>query len=139
VQVILDWPQPRSARAVQGFLGLMGYYHKFVHDYGSIAAPLTVLLMKKEGFSWNDAAAAAFQAIKAAVTTAPVLALPDFNKPFIIECNTLTHGFGVVLIQEKHPIAYLRRPVAPRHRSLVAYERELIGLVHAICHWRLYF
>jgi hypothetical protein len=137
VQAVQDWPQPRSARAVRGFLGLAGYYRKFVHDYGVIAAPLTALL-KKEGFSWTDEAAAAFTALKAAVTSAPVLALPDFTKPFVVECDASTHGFGAVLLQEAHPIAYFSRPVAPRHRSLAAYERELIGLVNAIRHWRPY-
>jgi hypothetical protein len=120
-----------------GFLGLAGYYRKFVQNYGSIEAPLTVLL-KKDGFSWNDDAATAFQALKAAVTSAPVLALPDFARPFVVECDALTYGLGAVLIQDKHPIAYFSRPVAPRHRSLAAYERELIGLVHAIRHWRPY-
>jgi len=137
VEAVRDWPQPRSVRAVRGFLGLAGYYRKFVHDYGVIAAPLTALL-KKEGFSWTDEATAAFQALKAAVTSAPVLALPDFTKPFIVECDASTHGFGAVLLQENHPIAYFSRPVAPRHRSLAAYERELIGLVHAVRHWRPY-
>ena len=111
----------------------MGYYRKFVHDYGAIVAPLTALL-KKDGFTWNTAAASAFQALKATVTSAPVLALPDFTRSFVIECDASTHGFGAVLIQDKHPIAYFSRPVAPRHRSLAAYERELIGLVHAIRH-----
>ena len=83
VQAVSDWPQPRSAHAVRGFLGLVGYYRKFVHDYGAIVAPLTALL-KKDGFTWNTAAASAFQALKAAVTSAPVLALPDFTWPFIV-------------------------------------------------------
>ena len=137
VQAIVDWPVPRSARAVRGFLGLAGYYRKFVHNYGTVAAPLTALL-KKEGFCWNDDAAAAFTALKAAVTSAPVLAMPDFSKPFIVECDASSHGFGAVLIQESHPIAFFSRPIAPRHRSLAAYERELIGLVHAVRHWRPY-
>jgi hypothetical protein len=137
VQAVSDWPQPRSACAVRGFLGLAGYYHKFVQDYGTIAAPLMALL-KKDGFSWNEEVAAAFQALKTAVTSAPVLALPDFQQAFIVECDALTHGFGAVLLQHKHPVAFFSRPVAPRHRALAAYERELIGLIQAIRHWRPY-
>jgi len=137
VQAIVDWPVPHSARAVRGFLGLAGYYRKFVHNYGTVTAPLTALL-KKEGFCWNADAAAAFTALKAAVTSAPVLAMPDFSKPFTVECDASSHGFCAVLIQEGHPIAFFSRPVAPRHRSLAAYERELIGLVHAVRHWRPY-
>jgi hypothetical protein len=137
VQAIHDWPVPRSARAVRGFLGLAGYYRKFIHNYGSIAAPLTALL-KKEGFTWGPEATSAFLALKAAVTSAPVLAMPDFAKPFVVECDASSHGFGAVLIQEGHPIAFFSRPVAPRHHALAAYERELIGLVQAVRHWRPY-
>jgi hypothetical protein len=78
VQAIHEWPAPRSTRAVRGFLGLAGYYRKFVHNYGAIAAPLPALL-KKEGFSWGDAAVAAFTALKAAVTSAPVLAIRSLS------------------------------------------------------------
>ncbi|WVZ81753.1 LOW QUALITY PROTEIN: hypothetical protein U9M48_029095 [Paspalum notatum var. saurae] len=127
VQAIHDWPVPRSAQVVRGFLGLAGYYRKFIHNYGFIAAPLTILL-KKDGFSWGEEATAAFAALKAAVTTAPVLAVPDFTKPFIVECDASSHGFGAVLIQDGHPIAFFSRLVAPRHHALAAYERELIGL-----------
>jgi transposase InsO family protein len=137
VQAIIDWPTPRSARAVRGFLGLAGYYRKFVHNYGTVAAPLTALL-KKDGFSWTSEATAAFDALKTAVTTAPILAMPDFTKSFIVECDASTYGFGAVLIQDGHPIAFFSRPVAPRHRALAAYERELIGLVSAVRHWRPY-
>jgi hypothetical protein len=137
VQAIHDWPTPRSACAVRGFLGLAGYYRKFVHNYGTVAAPLTALL-KKDSFTWDDAAATAFPALKAAVTSAPVLAMPDFAKLFVVECDASTIGFGAVLVQEGHPVAYFSRPVAPRHRALAAYERELIGMVLAVRHWRLY-
>jgi hypothetical protein len=137
VQAIHEWPQPRSARAVRGFLGLAGYYRKFVNNYGAIAAPLTALL-KKDGFTWTEDAAAAFAALKRAVTSAPVLALPDFARPFTVECDASTYGFGAVLLQDAHPIAFFSRPVGPRHRALAAYERELIGLVLAVRHWRPY-
>jgi hypothetical protein len=64
--------------------------------------------------------------------------MPDFTKTFVVECDTSSHGFGAVLIQDGHPIAFFSRVVAPRHRDLAAYERELIGLVHAVRHWRPY-
>jgi hypothetical protein len=72
------------------------------------------------------------------MTSAPVLALLDFTKPFVVECDASTYGFGTVLVQDGHPIAFYSRPVAPRHRSLIAYELELIGLVQVIRHWRPY-
>jgi hypothetical protein len=96
------------------------------------------MALLKEGFSWGEEAAAAFSALKVAVTTAPILAMPDFTKAFIVECDVSSHGFGAVLIQEGHPVAFFSRPVAPRHRALAAYERELIGLVHAVRHWHPY-
>jgi hypothetical protein len=64
--------------------------------------------------------------------------MPDFAKLFTVECDTSSFGFGVVLVQEGHPVAFFSRPVAPRHRSLAAYERELTSLVQAVQHWRLY-
>ena len=137
VQAIRDWPTPRSARAVRGFLGLTGYYRKFVHHYGTVAAPLTALL-KKDGFSWSAGAAEAFVALKDAVTSAPVLTMPDFSKPFVVECDASSHGFGAVMVQGGHPIAFFSRAVAPRHQALAAYERELIGLVLAVRLWRPY-
>ena len=137
VAAIHDWPPPRTVRAVRGFLGLTGYYRRFVHNYGTVAAPLTALL-KKDGFVWDDAAMAAFTALKAAVSSAPVLAMPDFGKRFVVECDASSTGFGGVLVQEGHPVAFFSRPIAPRHRDLAAYERELIGLVQAIRHWRPY-
>jgi hypothetical protein len=99
-----------------------------------IAAPLTALL-RKDGFSWTEETGAAFAALKTAITTTPILALPDFGKPFIVECDASTYRFGAVLLQDQHLVAFFSQPVAPRHRSLAAYERELISLVLAIRHW----
>jgi len=137
VQAVREWPVPRSAHAVCGFLGLAGYYRKFIHNYSSVTAPLTALL-KKDGFSWGEQAAAAFEALKTAVTTTPILAMPDITKVFVVECDASSHGFGAVLVQEGHPVAFFSRLVAPRHHALAAYEHELIGLVQVVRHWRPY-
>ncbi|KAE8771660.1 putative retroelement [Hordeum vulgare] len=135
--VVVDWPVPRTVRAVRGFLGLAGYYRKFIRDFGTIATPLTALL-KKDGFLWTPQATTAFGTLETALTTAPVLQLPDFAVYFIVECDACGFGFGAVLHQGGGPIAYFSKAIAPLHASLAAYERELIGPVHAVRHWRPY-
>jgi hypothetical protein len=137
VEVVQAWLTPQTPRALRGFLGLSGYYRKFIRDYGNIAGPLTQLL-KKEAFVWSPEATTAFTTLKQVLTTAPVLQLPNFDKPFIVNCDASGIGFGVVLHQEAGPIAFYSRPVAPQHSKLAAYERELIGLVKAVRHWRPY-
>jgi hypothetical protein len=136
VQAVVDWPAPSSVRALREFLGLAGYYRKFIKDFGVLAAPLTQLL-KKEGFSWSDEANNAFLLLKKALTTAPVLHLPDFNNTCIVECDASGSSFGVVLHQGKGAIAFFSKTTT-RHHALAAYERELIGLIHAVRHWRPY-
>lgn len=126
VDVVLAWPQPRSVRAVRGFLGLAGYYRRFIKDYGANAAPLTKLL-RKEAFLWTDDAAAAFQALQRTLTAMPVLQLPDFARPFVVECDMSGSGFGAVLHQGAGPIAFFSRQIAPRRAKLTAYERCGIG------------
>jgi len=137
VAAVASWPAPRAARGLRGFLGLAGYYRKFIRDFGIIAAPLTRLL-RRDAFAWDDESKAAFQALKGALTTGPVLQMPDFDKPFTVDCDASGVGFGAVLHQGAGPLAFFSRPFAARHLKLAAYERELIGLVHAVRHWRPY-
>jgi hypothetical protein len=96
VEAVRAWPPQRTVCAVRGFLGLTGYYRKFIRSYSEIAVPLTQLL-KKEVFSWSPAAAATFEALKVALTTASVLQLPDFTALFIVDCDASGSGFGAVL------------------------------------------
>ena len=137
VAAVRSWPQPRSARGLRGFLGLAGYYRRFIQDYGIIAAPLTQLL-RKDGFQWSSEAKAAFMALKAALSAAPVLHLPDFGASFIVDSDASGPSFGAVLHQDGAPLAFFSRPFAARHLKVAAYERELIGLIQAVRHWRPY-
>jgi hypothetical protein len=118
-------------------LGLAGYYRRFIKEFGAIAAPLTSLL-KRDAFQWSEVTETAFLALKKALTTAPILALPDFTKTFIVECDASGSGIGAVLHQADGAIAFFSRALPPRHRGLAAYERELIGLSQAVRHWHPY-
>lgn len=131
------WPRPTSIKALRGFLGLTGYYRRFVKDYGKISQPLTRLL-RKDAFEWDQGAEQAFQLLKVAMTTSPVLALPDYSKEFVIECDASGVGIGAVLMQEGHPIAYISKALAPKHLGLSAYEKELLALVYAVQKWGHY-
>ena len=118
-----SWPPPRSVRGLRGFLGLVGYYHRFIKDFGAIAAPLMQLL-RKDAFLWSEAAAEAFTALKQALAAAPVLQLPDFGVPFTVDCDASGSGFGAVLHQGTGAIAFFSRPFSPRHMKLAAEAVE---------------
>lgn len=140
VSAVLKWPTPTSLKGLHGFMGLTGYYCRFIRNYGKIAAPLTALL-KKEGnskWSWLEDSDAAFRDLKVALTLAPVLRMPDFSLPFDIECDALGRGLGVVLMQHKQPVAYFSKGLSGRLLSKSAYEKELMALVLAMQHWRAY-
>lgn len=113
VQTMMEWPQPSNIKQLRGFLGLTGYYRLFIKGYASIDSPLTDLL-KKEGFKWTAVAPMAFEKLKVAITTAPVLALPQFSPPFTIETDASGTGVGDVFSQLGHPIAFFSNKMVPR-------------------------
>ncbi|KAL3502761.1 hypothetical protein ACH5RR_037210 [Cinchona calisaya] len=137
VDCILSWPTPQSLKALRGFLDLRRYYRRFVQDYSVISKPL-IELLKKEAFKRTDQATQAFQALKTAMITAPVVKLPDFSKAFEIETNACGVGVGAVLMQDGHSIAFLRKSLCDRNKGLSIYEKELLALVMAVTKWKHY-
>ena len=137
VKCILAWPTPKNVKGVRGFLSLAGYYRKFIQDYGKIAKPLTELT-KKDNFSWGIEAVKAFEEMKRIMTSPPVLILPNFDLPFEVECDAAGRGIGVVLMQQRQPIAFFSKALSDGNLAKSVYEKELMALVLCIQHWRHY-
>ena len=137
ISAMVQWPIPNSIKALRGFLRLIGYYRKFIKGYRAIAKPFTNLL-KKDSFHWNDKALEAFTKLKESVTQPPMLALPDFSRPFIIECDASGKGLGAVLMQDQSPIAFHSQYLKDKYLHLSTYEMELMALASAVKKWRSY-
>ncbi|KAD3639992.1 hypothetical protein E3N88_29215 [Mikania micrantha] len=131
ISAVVSWPVLVNVKDVRGFLGLTGYYRRFVRCYGIIARPLTALT-KKDGFHWNNETLAAFETLEHALISAPVLRLPDFTISFVVECDASSDGVGTILIQEEHPMAYYSKAFAPSTGFKSAYDQELLALVMAL-------
>lgn len=113
-------------------MGLAGYYRKFVKGFGELSRPLTSLLKKGTMFVWTTAQEEAFHDLKQALLSAPVLALPDLNKPFVVKTDASDKGMGAVLQQDGHAVAYVSKALGPKNQALSTYEKECLAILLAV-------
>jgi hypothetical protein len=132
-----DWPHPKTLKILCGFMGLTGYYRKFFNNYRKIVAPL-IAFLKKNSFTWTPAAVQDFQTLKMAMCTTLVLALPDFTKTFVLECDALGKGIGFVLMQEGRPLAFTNKKLSERNLGKSIYEKEMLAILHVFDLWHPY-
>jgi hypothetical protein len=138
VKDILEWKSPTTVHQVQSFLGLAGYYRRFIPDFSKIVKPITGLLKNNIKFDWSSKFNEAFEQLKVLLTTAPVLAQPDIEKPFDVYCDALGSGLGCVLMQEGQVIAYASRQLPRHEENYPTHALELAEVVHALKIWRHY-
>jgi hypothetical protein len=118
VQEVMDWKPPKLAHQIRSFLGLAGYYRRFILDFSRIAKPMTELLKKGVKFLWTDECDKAFHTLREYLTSAPVLTQPDMSKPFEVFCDASGTSLGCVLMQENRVIAYASWALRP-HENII--------------------
>ncbi|KAJ1100036.1 hypothetical protein NDU88_005125 [Pleurodeles waltl] len=145
IQTILDWVAPKTQTQVRAFLGLTGYYRRFVKGYGSIVTPLTELNSKKmpKKINWTIECQQAFDTLKQTMCTAPVLKAPDYSKQFIVQTDASEHGIGAVVSQTNddgldQPVTFISRRLLPREQRWSAIEREAFAVVWSLKKLRPY-
>ncbi len=137
-KVVQEWPEPQNVKELQSFLGLTNYFRKFVYQYSHIARPLTLLTGKGKWKPFGAAEKQAFQALKDALVSPPVLAIPDFAKPFHVYQDASDYALGGVLVQEGRPVAFTSRVLNSAERNYSTPERECLAIVHVYKEWRCY-
>lgn len=143
VKLVEDYPRPKTQKDVRAFLGLAGYYRRFIQGFSIIANPLHQMLRKDVEFLWDVHCEEAFSTLKNALCCAPVLVYPDLTKPFIINCDASTIGIGYILAQEdssgkEHPICYGGRSLTAAERNYSITHLECLSLVEAIREFNCY-
>jgi ribonuclease HI len=131
-----DWKPPTPVHQIHSFLGLAGYYHRFISDFSRIAKPMTELLKKAMKFLWDQKFEEPFHTLRDRLTTAPVLAQPDVSKPFDIYCDASGTGLGCVLMQDNRVIAYASRALRVHEQNYPTHDLELAAVIHALKIWR---
>jgi hypothetical protein len=142
VAAVVDWPPLTNQHDVRSFLGLAGYYRRFIEEFSLIAAPLTDLLRDDVPFEWGHSQQRAMSQLKIAITSAPTLIVPDLNQPFIVHSDASGYAISGVLSQLRdgmeHPIAFLSRKMNAAERNYDVREQELLALVTCCREWRHY-
>eukprot|EP00741_Cyanophora_paradoxa_P023652 tig00021608_g22846.t1 len=140
---IRQYPPPANADQLRSFLGLAGYYRRFVNGFARVTHPLQRLLLRDAVWQWTEVHQAAFEALKAALLEDLVLGYPDFERPFILSTDASTYAIGAILSQSdggsparERPIAFISRTLAPAERNYTATELECLAVVWAIKYWR---
>ncbi|GJS20235.1 putative reverse transcriptase domain-containing protein [Tanacetum coccineum] len=138
VEAITKWPRPTTVTEVRSFLGLAGYYRRFVEGFSRLALPLTQLMRKGEKFVWTDERQESFEELKRRLVSAPILTLPSGSGGFQIYSDASKKGLGYVLIQHRKVIAYASRQLKPYEVNYLTHDLELAAVVFALKIWRHY-
>ena len=137
IRAILDWPTPKTVTKLKGFFVLCTYYRRYIKGFSQFAAPLTNLT-KKGAFTWTKVAQHTFEKMKTIMSSCPVLALPDFSQPFIVDCDALGEGLGAILMQNYHLIAFESLKLKDYEHSYSIYDKEMLAILHALIKFRQY-
>jgi hypothetical protein len=132
VQDVLSWKAPASVSDIRSFLGLGGYYQRFIEGFLKISKPMTELLEKDKQFEWTPASEASFQELKKRLTTTLVLMMPDMEKPFSIYCDVSSQGLGCVFMQDGRVVAYASRKLRKHKVNYPTHDLELATMIHAL-------
>jgi hypothetical protein len=138
VEAIMEWPAPTNVTEVRSFMGLAGYYRRFVEGFSKIANPITELQKKNKKFVWTEKCAKAFRRLKELLTTAPILKVPDMDADFLVCTDASKEGLGGVLMQDGRVIAYISRKLRRHEENYATHDLELLAIVYALKVWRHY-
>jgi len=142
VKAIRDWPVPKTQKDIRSFLGLAGFYRRFIKNFSKISAPMTALLKKDAHFEVGEKQELAFKELKAAISSAPILANPDPELPFTVVTDSSGFAIGAALCQNdgtgSRPVAFMSKKLLPAEMNYPTHERELLAIVCALKEWRHY-
>ncbi|GJT67205.1 putative reverse transcriptase domain-containing protein [Tanacetum coccineum] len=136
IESVKDWVSPKSPMEIHQFLGLAGYYRRFIEGFSKIAKLMTKLTQKKVKFEWGDEQEAVFQLLKQKLCSAPILALPEGSEDFVVYCDASKKGLGAVLMQREKVISYASRQLKIHEKNYTTHDLELGAVVFALKIWR---